>query len=111
MFQPVRLVLILVLMLTSIGFGTARGTLRQGTEVVLCTGHGVVVTRIPGTDQNSAHLCPDMAVSLLAAIAAPGVVLPQRVGLALVHQPVVAHLSDPAVLTLTRVRDPPRFVA
>lgn len=111
MFQPVRLALILMLMLTSIGLGTARGTLRQGTEVVLCTGHGVVVTRIPDTDQNTAHLCPDMALSLLAAIAAPVVILPQRVSMALVYQPVVAHLSDPVVLTLTRVRDPPRLVA
>jgi hypothetical protein len=111
MFQPIRLALILVLMLTSIGLGTARGTLRQGTEVVLCTGHGIVVTRIPGTDHNTAHVCPDMAMSLLATVAMPDVTVPQRIGAVVPYRGVVARLSDPVVPTLTRVRDPPRIVA
>jgi hypothetical protein len=111
MFQLVRLALILVLMLTSIGLGTARGTVRLGTEVVLCTGHGVVVTRIPDTGQTSAHLCPDMAMSLLAAIAPPAVTPPQRTSMAVPHQRPVFRLSAPIVLTMTRARDPPILAA
>ncbi|MDN5567364.1 MAG: hypothetical protein L0G27_01190 [Paracoccus sp. (in: a-proteobacteria)] len=107
MFRPVRLVLILVLMLTSIGLGTARGTLRQGSEVVLCTGHGIVVTRLPGTNQRQAHFCPDMALSLLAAIAPPPVVLPVRVSSVAAHPQARSQGAIPVILTPTRVRDPP----
>ena len=70
--------LILLVALTSIGLGAARGTVRMGDEVVLCTGHGIVVTRLPGEPGAAAHLCPDMALSLLAALDAPAPELPPR---------------------------------
>lgn len=70
--------LILLVALTSIGLGAARGTVRMGDEVVLCTGHGIVVTRLPGDEGEAALLCPDMALSLLAAVDAPAVSLPPR---------------------------------
>ncbi|RJE80539.1 hypothetical protein [Paracoccus sp. JM45] len=111
MFKPLRLALILVLMLTSIGLGTARGTVRLGTEVVLCTGHGVVVTRLPDTGQTTVHLCPDMALSLLAVVAAPAVIPPQQSAMAATYQPSAFRLSVPTVLTMTRARDPPVFGA
>lgn len=58
--------LILCLVLTGIGLGAARGTVLRAERVVLCTGHGVVVVERPD-GQRQAHLCPDMALSLLAA--------------------------------------------
>ena len=107
MFRPVPLVLILVVMLTSVGLGAARGTVRQGNEVVLCTGHGVVVTVLPGDQGRTAHLCPDMALAMLAAIGAPDVVLPQRILVARAA-PLTrrSHVGGVQRITI-RVRDPP----
>ena len=69
MFRPVSLLLALVLALTSVGLGAARGTVMQGGQVVLCTGAGVVSVAAPaghGT-RGHVHLCPDMALSVLQA--------------------------------------------
>lgn len=62
--------LILCLMLTGIGLGAARGTILRADRVVICTGHGLVVVERPD-GQRQAHVCPDMALSLLAAAPAP----------------------------------------
>ncbi|WP_410218209.1 hypothetical protein [Paracoccus sp. (in: a-proteobacteria)] len=107
MFRPLPFVLILVLMLTSIGLGVARGQVRLGTEVVLCTGHGVVVTRLPDGGGGKAHLCPDMALSLLAAVNPADVLVPPRV--AVPGKIVLAPASDqpPARQVQVRVRGPP----
>lgn len=69
------LILILTLLLTGIGLGAARGTVLRGERIVLCTGHGVVITHRPASDGGgtSAHFCPDMALSLLAGIATDAV--------------------------------------
>jgi len=113
MIRPLPLILILAVMLTSIGVGAARGTVRSGDQIVLCTGHGTVIIQRPdgdGTgDQGSrTHLCPDMALSLLAAIAPADVVLAGRVGAARHLSPV----PDPRVVSVrplqVRARDPPQ---
>lgn len=73
--------LILVVALTSIGLGAARGMVRHGEEIVLCTGQGVVVTRRPGPDGPvSAHVCPDMALMLLAGLDDPAGAVPRSLG-------------------------------
>ena len=67
MQRPVHLALILCLVLTGIGLGAARGTVVRAEQVVLCTGHGVVIVDHPdGTRQT--QVCPDMALSLLSAL-------------------------------------------
>ena len=58
--------LILCLVLTGIGLGAARGTVVRAEQVVLCTGHGVVIVDHPGKPRQ-AQFCPDMALSLLSA--------------------------------------------
>lgn len=58
--------LILCLVLTGIGLGAARGTVVRAGQVVLCTGHGVVIVDHPG-EPRQARFCPDMALSLLSA--------------------------------------------
>lgn len=67
MHRPVHLALILCLVLTGIGLGAARGTAMQGGQVVICSGQGVVVMDHPATPERP-HLCPDMALSVLAAM-------------------------------------------
>nr|WP_111302003.1 hypothetical protein [Paracoccus saliphilus] len=107
MFRPVPLLLILAVMLTSIGLGAARGTVRQGTEVVLCTGHGVVVTRLPESGNAQARICPDMALSLLAVIGMPEPALPLRAPLPQPGPPVLIAGTAPVLATVIRVRGPP----
>lgn len=112
MFRPIPALLILLVALTSIGLGAARGTILRGQEVVLCTGHGIVVTRLPAPDDGpsgglAAHLCPDMALSLMVALgdAATGVVERR---LAVLDIPAMrgAVLSAAPARDI-RVRDPP----
>lgn len=107
MIRPLPLALILVVMLTSIGLGAARGTVRSGTEVVLCTGHGVVVTVLPDGKGRVAHLCPDMALSMLAAIGPADVALPQRRVIARPARPSSRSVSRTVHRATVRVRDPP----
>ncbi len=71
-----HLALILCLALTGIGLGVARGTVAVAGQVVICTGKGVVVIDHPDAPGGaSAHICPDMALSLLAAVASDPPVL------------------------------------
>lgn len=69
MRRSLHLALILCLALTGIGLGVARGTVAVGGQVVLCTGAGVVVVDHPDAQGGFPHICPDMALSLLAAVA------------------------------------------
>ena len=62
-----HLTLILCLVLTGIGLGAARGTVVRAEQIVLCTGHGVVVVDHPDGPPK-AQICPDMALSLLTAL-------------------------------------------
>lgn len=93
MRRPLSLVLILCLAFTGIGLGAARGTVMAGGQVVICTGQGVVVMDHPGAP-GPPHLCPDMALSLLAAVWTPppqfGRALPQPRPVAR-PQPLRAH--------------------
>ena len=108
MSRPLAAFLILIVALTSIGLGSARGTMRIGGEVVLCTGHGVVVTRLPADpDRATAHLCPDMALSLMAATAAPDAALPARATLPQALPPAALGSVTAAATRQVRVRGPP----
>ena len=86
--RALRLFLILSLMLTGFALASARGQAVIGERVVLCSGHVVVLTYGPdGTPTESPHFCPDMALALLAALAAPA------------FQPAPLALSKAAVFT------------
>lgn len=68
-----RLCLVLLMLLTSVALGMARGQLRVGGELVLCSGSAVVVVTAPDGSPGHAHFCPDMATALLAAVELPPV--------------------------------------
>lgn len=107
MIRPLPLILILAVMLTSIGLGAARGTVRTGDQIVLCTGHGVVVIQRPGDPGPRAHLCPDMALSLMAAISPADVGLAERIGTPRHLSPGPGPSAAPVARAQVRVRDPP----
>lgn len=75
-----RLSLVLLMLLTSVALGMARGQVRAGGELVLCNGSAVVIVTTPGGDPGHAHYCPDMATGLLAALELPPVQIDRPAG-------------------------------
>lgn len=67
MHRPLHLILILCLALTGIGLGAARGTVMVAGQAVICTGAGLVVIDHPAAPDRP-HVCPDMALSLMAGV-------------------------------------------
>ena len=108
MIQALRLCLILTLMLTGIGLGAARGTVQSGGQIVLCTGEGIVTIAAPDAPGGQrTHICPDMALALLNATAAPA---PQIVRAPVIRRfvhVVAIAAAHPVILPLASARDPP----
>ncbi|MDM7458160.1 MAG: hypothetical protein P3W94_002150 [Paracoccus sp. (in: a-proteobacteria)] len=110
--RPIHFFLILLIAVTSIGLGTARGTIMRGQEVMLCSGDGVVVTRLPASPEIplggvEAHLCPDMALSMMLALAEAGSSLPPQ-RLSVLYIPAIDDaIVDGVPARDIRVRDPP----
>lgn len=68
-----RLSLVLILVASGISLGAARGQLRAAGAVVLCAGSAVQVQMVDARGEPVArtHICPDMALSLMAAVGQP----------------------------------------
>ena len=70
MLNALRLSLILVLALTGLSLGAARGQAKVAGQIVLCSGESVVT--VAGDDQGKpitrVLICPDMALSLMQGI-------------------------------------------
>ena len=64
-------------LLTSLSLGAARGQVLWDGRIVLCSGSAVTIPAqdVPGHPGHAA-LCPDMALSLMAAVAAPAMAVP-----------------------------------
>lgn len=109
MHYTLHLILTLSLMLTSIGLGTARGTVQIGGQVVICTGEGLVVRTVPGVPgQSEAHICPDMALSLIDAVVAEDIAAPYTlVSRGADTAPHVPH-GDSRLVPAATARDPPK---
>lgn len=109
-----RLSLVLMLVASGIALGAARGQLRVAGAVVLCTGSSTVQVQLidaGGNPVSRTHICPDMALSLMAAVAQPvpdaGIRAGGVRGVAPVPVPVLSagrHLSE------ARARGPPPAV-
>lgn len=105
-----RLSLVLILVASGISLGAARGQLRVAGAVVLCTGSAVQVQLIDerGQPVNRTHVCPDMALSLMAAVAQPAAEAGLRQGGVRHLDPAPAPVLAPGRhLAGTRARGPP----
>lgn len=83
MSRLLRLSLILLLVVTATALGHARGQSRIAGQVVLCGGGMVTVAAADheGRPVPVPHLCPDMALSLLAGLSPePPMAAPPRSG-------------------------------
>lgn len=71
--KAIRIFLILALMLSAQALASARGQARIGDAIVICSGASVttIIVDADGQPVEQTHFCPDMALSLMAAIA-PG---------------------------------------
>lgn len=63
------ILLILIVGVTSQSMAIARGQTRIADTVVICSGYGIVAIQVDaeGNPVGAPHICPDMALSLLAA--------------------------------------------
>ena len=113
---PLRSVLILTLALATAAMGVAaaaaRGQVRAGGEIlVLCSGAGLV--QVPrdatGAPSGPAHLCPDLAPGLLAALAdsAPAQTAARPVTPVETSLPAAERESGAAALAPFGARGPP----
>jgi len=111
MFQILRPLLILALVLTSIGLGSARGMITQNDQIVLCTGDGVIFMPRPDSSDDSpytlVHFCPDMALSMLAALTPDDVTLPVRQAAPYQHPLAGKPKAIPVIWSEQRARAPP----
>lgn len=89
MIRLVHLALILILSLTGIALGSARGQAPVVGQMVICAGTTTVTVAVDADGQpvRQTHFCPDMALSLIAAVAGTPVAqpldLPRRIGWAI----------------------------
>lgn len=117
MTRFLSLTLALLIAVTSQPMAMARGVAMDAAgPVILCTGQGpvsVVLDRqgnpIEGTG-GLVHICPDCALTLLAAIDAPNVV-----PLPVIHMQILAQTfgmtpGNPVIPTTAQARAPPLFV-
>ena len=65
--------LVVVMVLTSQSMALARGSVMSAGQIVLCTGTGPVLVDVDKDGQpiTPPHFCPDCALTVLAAVAAP----------------------------------------
>ncbi|MDO5704368.1 MAG: hypothetical protein Q4G49_04750 [Paracoccus sp. (in: a-proteobacteria)] len=70
MIRLTHFALILILVLTSTALGSARGQARVAGQIVICTGSATITVAVDDQGQpiTRTHFCPDMALSLLAAV-------------------------------------------
>lgn len=103
------LFLSLVLLATSGAMAAARGQSMAAAQIVLCTGTGPLAVAVDANGEpiGPVHICPDCALTLLAAVdvpAASATFAPR--GLTMRFEPV-ATASAAAPLVETRARAPP----
>lgn len=104
------LTLVAIMALTSQSMAVARGMAMDATgQIVLCTGTGPVSVYVDDNGQPTAppHICPDCALHLLAAVAAPDIA-PVPLALAAHNQGfALADIRIETRVLTTSARDPP----
>lgn len=108
----VAICLAVILATTSLTMAVARGQTRVAGEIVLCTGYGISTVTVDATGApiGPVHICPDMALGLMAALdlASPILSRPEGVAVAVFE----ANLPRPRAHAVppSRARDPPSLV-
>lgn len=106
-----RLIVILVLVLTGQTLASARGQAQIAGEMVLCTGEmtRVITVDADGNPVKRVTLCPDMANSLIQAVASSApFVGPAQIVRGFRHQDGTTSHADHAKV-VPQARDPPLF--
>ncbi|MBV0890297.1 hypothetical protein KTN05_00305 [Paracoccus sp. Z118] len=104
-----HLLLILLIAATSLSLGSARGQARVAGQMVLCDGHGVTTVAVDasGNPVERVVICPDMALSLLAALDVPPPELPRRLAAVLVVPLPAARDGAGLSVIVNQPRGPP----
>ncbi|WP_126979382.1 hypothetical protein [Frigidibacter oleivorans] len=103
--------LILIVGVTSQSMAIARGQTRIADTVVICSGYGIVSIQVDaeGNPVGAPHICPDMALSLLAAPeVAPPVLLRPEGGIRRVEPRDIARAAAGRAVA-AQARGPPLF--
>ena len=113
MIRPlISLCLALILALTGGTLATARGAMPAAGVVVLCSGGGILVVPVDasGNPTGPAQVCPDIALSLIAASAppAPALLLPPGL-LVETLRPAPTPAAPGLSLPVRRARGPPHM--
>lgn len=68
------LALALIIALTSVAFGAARGLADAAGKMVICAGHAIVVVYVDenGQPTGTPHFCPDCVLKAMAALGVAG---------------------------------------
>lgn len=76
-FRPLPILLALLLIVSSITMAVARGQMASGSEMVICSGYGVISVTLDAdgnpvapAPQKTAYPCPDCLCGLTAALQA-----------------------------------------
>lgn len=101
--------LILLMLVTGLSLGAARGQARVAGELVLCAGTSFVTVAVDadGNPVERVMVCPDMALSLLAGMIAPPPFLPAPEGAARRLLPPPGVPISASLPPVPRARDPP----
>lgn len=107
------LTLVAIMVLTSQSMAVARGAAMDASgQIVLCTGTGPVTVYVDENGQpvGRPHICPDCALHVLAAVAAPDIV-PVPLAVTLHKQGFAAvDIRAESRACATSARDPPAAV-
>ncbi|MDN3710775.1 hypothetical protein QWZ10_01070 [Paracoccus cavernae] len=109
MMPAMRLVLILVLVLTGQTLAAARGQAQIAGEMVLCAGEFTmrVTVDAEGNPVERVTICPDMAPSLMQAVAlGADFTPPERAAHAFRPRPLTLSHAEPEAIP-AQARDPP----
>jgi hypothetical protein len=101
-----------VLAATSLTMAVARGQMRVAGEIVLCTGEGPLTVAVNerGEPVGPMVICPDMALGLLAAVAAPQPQVSRPEGVARLRAAVTVARMAAQAAPLPRSRGPPVLI-
>jgi hypothetical protein len=116
MTRPLRslfaIALALLLAATSMTLAVARGQTRIAGEIVICSGNGFTTVSVDeyGNPVDAVHICPDMALGLLAAIDHAPLVVERPAGRVSDLILVEPRLPRARSFVVVRARGPPMVV-